>query len=84
MERIGGRKGGRYGGRMRGRKEGMEGSVNGRKDGREEGKYGSMVVRKAKAERKERSQRGWDGRNKKGLSVKRQERNPEVWMSGWK
>jgi hypothetical protein len=59
----------------------MEGSVKGRKDGREEGKYGSMVVRKAKAERKERRQRGWDGRNKKGLrSAKRQERNPEVWM----
>ena len=31
-------------------------------------------------DRKERRQRGWDGRNNKGLSVKRQERNREVWM----
>ena len=57
----------------------MEGSVKGRKDGREEGRYGSMVVRRAKAERKDGRQGGWGGRNKMGLSVKRQERNPEVW-----
>ena len=41
-----------------------------------------MAVRKAKAERKDGRQGGWDGRNKMGLNVKRQERNPEVWKEG--